>query len=235
MKARKIRIAQKHNARSLVTKRLERVSKDVFKRYFNLITELVGNSPGIYALYDGNELYYVGKSAGLKKRVKQHLKDRHYASWTHFSLYLVRRSEHIHEIESLIVRIANPEGNRVMPRGKSSGQMLKELKSMIKERQREEFDEMFEVRSAKKRRAQNNHPKTLEGLVSKRAILYRAYKGKEYKTVLASKGTIRYANKTYTSPSGAAHAVVNRPVNGWYFWYIKDSNGDWVKLHKYKG
>lgn len=76
---------KKRTARSLVTNRLENVSKDVFKTYYPLITELVGDSPGIYALYDGDELYYVGKSIELRKRVRHHLRDRHLASWTHFS------------------------------------------------------------------------------------------------------------------------------------------------------
>jgi hypothetical protein len=35
-------------------------------------------SPGIYALYDGDELYYVGKSGELRKRVRHHLRDRQF-------------------------------------------------------------------------------------------------------------------------------------------------------------
>jgi hypothetical protein len=108
MRPRQQRKSKQRQARPLVVNRLENVSKDVFKQYYPLITELVGDSPRIYALYDDNDLYYVGKSTELRKRVKQHLKDRHLASWTHFSLYLARREDHIHEIESLLVRIANP-------------------------------------------------------------------------------------------------------------------------------
>ena len=221
---------RKRTPRSLVTQRLERVSKDVFRKHFSLITELVGSSPGIYALYDENELYYVGKSTELRKRVKQHLKDRHLASWTHFSLYLVCNSEHINEIESLVVRIANPEGNRVVPKGKSRGELLKQLKTMVKKKQKEEFDQMFGVRKVSARTKRVNNNRTLEGLVSRRTLLYRAYKGKEYKAYLSPKGTISYAKKTYHSPSGAGKAVANRNVNGWNFWYVKDSHGDWVRL-----
>ena len=160
--------------RSLVVNRLEKVSKDLFRRHFGLITELVGNSPGIYALYDGPDLYYVGKSTDLKKRVKQHLRDRHLASWTHFSLYLVRRAEHIHEIESLLVRIANPQGNRVVPRGKSSGPLLKKLQQMVRQKQKDEYLELFGVPRAKRERkrgsaadrAADRH-RSLRGLVSK--------------------------------------------------------------------
>lgn len=220
--------------RSLVTKKLERVSKDVFRKYFQLITDLVGNSPGIYALYDGGDLYYVGKSIDLKKRVKQHLKDRHYASWTHFSLYLVRNEEHIHEIESLLVRIANPSGNRVVPKGKSSGQLLKELKSEIKKKQKEEFNEMFGKQGSKQTASRTGNSKNLQGLVTKRTRLYRTYKGKEYKAFLLSNGVIKFSGKSYDSPSAAAKVIVKRAVNGWDFWNIKDSNGDWVKLNQYK-
>ena len=34
-------------------------------------------------------------------------------------LYLVRRTQHIDELESLLVRVANPKGNRVVPRGRA--------------------------------------------------------------------------------------------------------------------
>jgi hypothetical protein len=226
---------RKRVPRNLVTQRLERVSKDVFRKYYSMITELVGNSPGIYALYDQNELYYVGKSTDLKRRVRQHLKDRHLASWTHFSLYLVRNSERTHEIESLVIRIANPEGNRNVPKGKSSGQLLRQLKVMVKQKQQEEYHEMFGTQTVKRPRSGTKAKRTCEGLVSKRTMLYRAYKGREYKAYLTPRGTIRYGNKTYESPSGAAKAIAKRGVNGWAFWYIKDINGDWVRLMDYSG
>lgn len=226
--------------RSLVINRLENVSKDVFKQYYPLITELVGDSPGIYALYDSGELYYVGKSIELRKRVRHHLRDRHLASWTHFSLYLTRREEHIHEIESLLVRIANPKGNRVVPHGKSSGALLKLLKSKIQQHQKAELAKLFVQKTSTRKTKQDSgkgHPNTLVGLVDKRVSIYRTYKGKEYKATLNPKGVITLAGKQYTSPSGAAKAVLNTPraVNGWKFWYIQDVQGDWVQLADFKG
>lgn len=224
--------------RGLVVKQLESVPKEVFTKYYSMITELVGSSPGIYALYDDDLLYYVGKSTDLRKRVKQHLRDRHYASWTHFSLYLVRKAEHIGEIEALLVRIANPKGNRIMPKGKSSSLLLKQLKHMIKEKQREEFEEWFGGRFAKRKvigRGKVHHPEMLKRLVDTRTTLYRTYKGRDYKAVLTPSGMIRYKNKHYTSPTAAALAIVKRKtVNGWRFWYIKNSEGDYVKLDKYR-
>lgn len=229
---------KKRTSRSLVVQRLENVSKALFRRYYGLITELVGSSPGIYALYDENELYYVGRSIDLRKRVKHHLRDRHYASWTHFSLYLVRKVGHINEIESLLVRIANPKGNRVVPKGKAST-MLKKLKKMVKEKQGQEFKEMFgnhKKKTTETKRKTATEKRELKGLVSRRTTLYREYKGKENKAILTPAGTIVLRKKHYKTPTAAAMSVIDRGnVNGWRFWYIKDKNGEWVRLCDYKG
>ena len=225
--------------RNLVVTRLENVSKLLFSKHFELVTKLVGKSPGVYALYDGNELYYVGKSTDLRKRVKHHLRDRHYASWTHFSLYLVRKSEHVGEIESLLVRIANPKGNRSVPKGKSSGAMMKELKAMVRRKQKKEFDEMFggkEYAARAEKKVVTEHPRTLRRLVTKQTPLYRTYKGKDYKAILTRGGTIKLGVKKFSTPTAAAKAVVERrSVNGWKFWYIEDSRGEWVRLSDYRG
>ena len=225
--------------RDLLSNRLEKISKDIFKRHYPLITELIGDSPGIYALYDGDELYYVGKSTELRKRVRHHLRDRHLASWTHFSLYLVRREEHIHEMESLLVRIANPKGNRVVPRGKSRGALLKGLKRLIRQRQMDELSALLGSKPTKTKsrvKRHGNHPDSLVGLVSKPAMLFKQYKGRDYTARLSPKGMITFKGKTYTSPTGAARAVIgtNRAVSGWVFWYIKDADGNWVRLEDYR-
>jgi len=228
-----------HKPRDLLSNRLEKISKDVFKRYYPLITQLVSDSPGIYALYDGDELYYVGKSTELRKRVRHHLRDRHLASWTHFSLYLVRREEHIHEMESLLVRIANPKGNRVVPRGKSRGALVKALKRLIRQRQKDELSALLGSKpkwTRSRTKKHGNHPDSLVGLVSKRSTLFRQYKGRDYTAKLSPKGTIVFKGKTYKSPTGAAKAVIgaNRAVSGWVFWHIKDADGNWVRLEDYK-
>ena len=224
---------------NLVTNRLENVSKDVFTQHFALITELVGDSPGIYALYDGDDLYYVGKSSELRTRVRHHLKDRHVASWTHFSLYLVSHEEHIHEIESLLVRIANPKGNRIVPRGKSAGMLVKKLKSLIRKRQKEELTRLFAPNRKMQsldRRGASGRPASLIGLVEKKTPLFRTYKANEYKAMLGADGIISIGGKKYTSASAAARAVISRKsaVNGWNFWYIQNQLGDWVRLADYR-
>ena len=62
--------------RGLFNRKLEKVSKE---RFPSALSDLVGTSHGVYALYDEDKLYYVGKASDLKRRIKQHLKDRHVA------------------------------------------------------------------------------------------------------------------------------------------------------------
>lgn len=222
---------------SLLIDTLENISKDAFSKHFGEITNIIGNSSGVYALYDGNELYYVGKSTELRKRVKQHLRDRHLASWTHFSLYLVRKVEHIHEIESLLIRIANPKGNRIFFKRKSSGQLLRQLKAKVRQKQKSEFEGIFKSYKAKQQavsKESSKNERLLLGLVPTQTVLYRNYKGKSYLAKLSPKGTISLGKEIFRSPSAAAMSVVKRPVNGWTFWYIKNSSGVWVKLSEYK-
>jgi hypothetical protein len=221
------------SSHTLVVKKLEGVSKLIFRDYHKQITELIGNSHGIYALYDENELYYVGKSADLKNRVKQHLKDRHLASWTHFSLYLVRKADHIGEIESLIIRVANPKGNTKKYRTDKGTSLLKQLQSSVKERQQEEFDTMFGRTAAKRSRTSgtDKHPLSLDGLVRKKTALFRTYKGKEYRALLTPRGKIKLNGKIFSTPTAAAKSIVDRSaVNGWSFWYFKNTEGEWARL-----
>ncbi len=224
--------------RTLVVKKLENVSKLIFRNYYKQITDLIGNSHGIYALYDENELYYVGKSTDLKNRVKQHLKDRHYASWSHFSLYLVRKADHVGEIESLIIRVANPKGNRKKYRTDKKSSLMKLLQGMVKQRQQEEFDIMFPKSAARRVHPDNGDKQALalDGLVRKKTALYRTYKGKEYRALLTPKGKIKLNGKVFATPTAAAMTIVDRgAVNGWNFWYYRNADGEWARLSDLRG
>jgi hypothetical protein len=219
-------------APGLVTKSLEHISKEIFSRHATLITQLIERSSGVYALYDEGELYYVGRATQLRKRVRQHLKDRHDASWTHFSLYLVSDDSHIGEIESLLVRIANPKGNAVKPKGRDSRTLHKELENLIKQKHKEELGNLFS-RTVKKPKLSSADGRTLKGMVVKRTPIYRTYKGKEHKAMLTPAGSIIYNGKKYETPTSAARVVVKGRVNGWRFWYIKNEADEWVKLAYY--
>jgi Restriction Enzyme Adenine Methylase Associated/GIY-YIG catalytic domain len=222
--------------KALITESIEFVSSELFINYSDTITELIGRSAGIYALYKENKLYYVGRAVHLKRRIKQHLNDKHQNKWTHFSLYLINEQDHIGEFESLLVRIAKPGGNSVRPRGKDN-RSLKKLKLLIKDRHKEELRLLLpnanKVKKVKRNR-KGTRPESLKGLVTKRTTLTKTYLGKEYNAKLTPGGIILFKNRKYESPTAAAKAIVkNRPVNGWHFWSMKNAKGKLVKLKNF--
>ena len=69
---------------------------------------------GIYALYDDHGLYYVGLTDySLRARIEKHTKNRHKGKWKRFSWYQIPNIKYTKDIESIILRIVDPKGNRV--------------------------------------------------------------------------------------------------------------------------
>lgn len=235
--------------RGLFERKLEKISKEIFEKYPSALSDLIGTSHGVYALYDEDKLYYVGKASDLKRRIKQHLKDRHFAQWTHFSLFLTSKSAHIVDIESVLIAMANPRGNKAKPKGTADAKLRKELEALVKKRQEEERKMLFgskklssksKVNSKSKRqKSKIKHPSLANMFSSARPLLIK-HKGKEYRASLLTSGKIRYGGVLYDAPSSAAGAVfagirdanewMSKCINGWRYWYVKKENGNWVKL-----
>lgn len=82
---------------------------------------------GIYALYKGDNIYYIGLSKkSLRGRLRRHaLGDRHKNKWDAFSFYQIGKTKYIRDIESLLLRIFRPKGNRVIGRFKKKYNLAK--------------------------------------------------------------------------------------------------------------
>ena len=229
---------KKRTDRSMIlTQKLEGISKKIFERYQKVIIQYIGNKPGVYALYDEKELYYVGRAIDLAKRVKYHLKDQHSALWTHFSVYFTKKAQYANDIEAVIIAIADPKGNKVKPKLGKEMKLKTLIRKAIKESHKEELREL-----GLGRKKQNNVEKkkskirpNLKNYFEKNRPLMKVYKDVTYKAMLLKSGKIKYKNKLYNTPTSSAQAVVhkhspNSAVNGWHFWFIKDTENNWVKL-----
>jgi len=97
----------------LVSQHLGKISGTILDDYPELIRSYVKGKHGIYALYRGNHLYYVGQASNLRVRLRHHLKDRHAKKWDRFSIYITTDVEHMRDLESLIIHIAAPRENRL--------------------------------------------------------------------------------------------------------------------------
>ncbi|MEM5854309.1 MAG: GIY-YIG nuclease family protein [Candidatus Aenigmatarchaeota archaeon] len=94
------------------------------------LKELMKGYSGIYALYKRDELYYVGLTKNLHGRIKWHLRDRHVGKWDKFVIFRIKKIRYLKDIETLIVNIAEPKGNRVrgkVPKDYNLNYILKDL------------------------------------------------------------------------------------------------------------
>lgn len=134
----------------LVVEHLEGISRAATSRFPGLVTEFARGKSGVYALYKGNSLYYVGLAKNLRSRLHHHLRDRHAEEWNRFSIYLTQGDEHLKELESLVLRILMPKGNRVTGKFMESRDLFKLFKQKVQLMQRRELfeitgDEIMEV------------------------------------------------------------------------------------------
>jgi hypothetical protein len=175
----------------------------------------------------------VGLATNLMARVKHHLKDRHAGKWNRFSVYLTNNDEHIKPIESLLLRIINPKGNRVKGRLPGSRDLKKELNRKVSDHQADERARLLGGALAQNRRrkkaASAKGSVVLAGSVDRLIRLRADYKGVRYLASLRKDGHISCGGELYASPSAAAKAIVGRAANGWRFWQYK-KGAQWVPL-----
>ena len=222
----------------LVSQYLEKISRSVLKDYQAIIREYVARRHGVYALYRGNRLYYVGLASNLRSRLRDHLRNRHGQSWDHFSVYLTIGDSHIKELESLVVRIASPQGNKQEGKFAKAENLRKRLGQAIRQQQRKELKELMGGQKRKTPvKPTSTAPKSRKGrlpvlskYISTPLKLKATFKNKSITARVLKNGTIRFAGKTYFSPSLAGKAACNRPSNGWTFWRYERAPGDWVHL-----
>jgi hypothetical protein len=222
--------------KALVSQYLENISREVLQKYKDIIREYVKRRHGVYALYRGTRLYYVGLASNLRSRLSHHLRGRHANTWDRFSVYLTVGDEHLRELESLVLRIASPKGNKQLGKFARSEDLRRRFRRQIAQYQKIELNRLFglttqtEAAKLKNRVKTDGRLPTLARYVSKRFKIRFDYKGRRYIGRVRSDGTINFRGKIYTSPSSAASAITHRAMDGWKVWYYQRAPGDWVLL-----
>ena len=152
--------------------------------------------------------------------------------------YLVRRADHIRELESIIMRIAHPAGNAAKGRLPGAKNLKAELDRLIRERQDRQRRSLLwgKTRTVAGKAPKKKQPGTTAGgptlapYINKPFWIRATYKGKVTRAYVNRGGTIRLDGKLYNSPSSAGKAIVNHGVDGWHFWKYRNRDGEWVKL-----
>ncbi len=97
------------------------------------LQELLKGYAGIYALYKGEKLYYIGLTRSLHSRIRWHLKDRHAERWDYFKVFRIQKVRYLRDIETLIHHIVQPSGNRVKGRVPKDANLDHALKEVLRE------------------------------------------------------------------------------------------------------
>ncbi len=227
---------KRRKTRAIIVGHLEKIGAKVFDDFSSVITDLIKGHQGIYALFKKDRLYYVGLARDLKGRINSHKKDRHQNKWTHFSLYIIRKEGHIKEIESLVLRIAYPKGNKIRGKLKQSRDLRPLLKSRLKDEWARQLDGIIGNKNRlagriKKRKIKKTSKRPLQGYFPEGKMIYANYKGKEYKAWVCSNGRIKVNGKLFNSPSLAGLEVTKKQtMNGWRFWKYKNKSGKLVYI-----
>jgi hypothetical protein len=213
----------KRRSPKLVTQYLENIRRKALESHPEIIRQFVGHRTGIYALFRKDELYYAGLATDLRWRLKHHLKDRHRDSWDSFSVYLTIGDSHLRELESLLIRVTRPPGNKQLGRFSGAENMHRKLERALQEEHRRAVDELLG------RPIEDHCNEKKPG----RSILIRSrYKRKLHWAWFRHAGTVKYKGKVYTSLSAAAAAVTGCPTNGRWFWLFKRGPGDWARVRE---
>ena len=220
----------------LVCEYLENVAGDLLRDYPDIVSSLAQNGNGIYALYRGDRLYYLGLATNLRRRLDQHLRDRHRGTWDRFSLYLTVDDRHLREIEALFLRISKPRGNRTAPRLTGSENLGTELRRQIRDSQRQQRNHILGQKTAGDRGGEapplRRTTPALAGYGKKPMRIRLLHGGRTHIARVDSEGTIHYQGSAFASPSGAACAITGVPTNGWQVWQYRRGPGEWVPLRE---
>lgn len=228
----------RRNNDQLVLDYLEDISRRVLDEYRTVVGQIIGGRPGVYALYRRDKLYYVGLARNLMARLRQHLRDKHRRAWERFSIYATVRIGHIRELESLLLRIINPTGNRQRGRFAAGRDARRALNRLIADADADRRAVLMGGRTASRRiRAKTSRSKgsrVLAGLVDRGLRLKGRIGTRTCSATLRRDGRIRFKKRLFDSPSAAARAAVGRRKGGWAFWRYRDRKGNWVRLRQLK-
>lgn len=96
---------------ALVGAYAEDINTTLLERYKAIVKAVIGRRSGIYVLKKGKKPYYIGLASSLRGRLNTHLHDKHARKWDRFTFYAIAKRKYLKDLESILIRIAEPRGN----------------------------------------------------------------------------------------------------------------------------
>lgn len=152
---------------------------------------------------------------------------------------MVIAHKHIKELETLVLRMVRPKGNKQLGRFVKSENLRSRLSRDLRRKQREELTQLLGKRrrvtpakTSLRRPNRDVSPGALTPYISRGFRIRARYKRKTIRARVLQNGWIRYGDYLYKTPSGAGRAARKRSTNGWTFWEYVRSPGEWVPLRE---
>jgi len=124
----------------LVKAYAERISAELLEKHGDTVRSVIGRKCGVYVLSKHGKPYYIGLASKLPSRLRHHLKDRHAHKWDRFNFYAIRSQKHIKDIESILILVAQPEGNKQRAGFGKGKDVRKTLRNEIIKSIKDDFD-----------------------------------------------------------------------------------------------
>jgi hypothetical protein len=140
-------------------------------------------------------------------------------------------------MESLILRIGRPSGNRVAGKFSKAENLIGRFKADIQRKQKLQLGELLgltkKVKLVQRALSKDGKVPVLAPYVVKTLKIRAKFKGNTIRAHVLRGGAIVFKGKRYNSPSMAAAAACNRRTcNGWTFWKYERGPNEWVILRE---
>ena len=152
------------------------------------------------------------------------------------SVYLTIGDSHLRELESLILRIIKPPGNKQKGKFARSENLRQRFKQDWYAEMRHQLSALLgghakrPPREKKDTETVGRRP-VLSAFANRPKVMRAHFKGRTLWAYVRKSGLIWFKRKHFQSPSAAGiHAVNRKTCNGWTFWEYQRAPGDWVPL-----
>jgi hypothetical protein len=122
---------KKSSRGQLVQAYAEEISAELLEKHGDTMKLVIGKKRGVYVLSKDGKPYYIGLAKKLPNRLSHHLKDHHARKWDHFNFYAIRSQKYVKDLESILIRVARPKGNKQLGGFGKNKNLRKKLKNEI--------------------------------------------------------------------------------------------------------
>lgn len=138
----------------IISTLLKRIPADALDNVYTekKMKQLLKDVDGVYALFKEENLYYIGQGDLYQRLLAHYKKDRHKNKWNTFAFAKLLNPQLREELESLLITLTNPPGNKNTPRvnkqDKITEDTIREIINITKKYSKESKEKLFNSKNS---------------------------------------------------------------------------------------